>query len=387
MKIAIFSDTFYPRVNGVANVAFKSAEALGDIGHEVRVFTVSEKSEEYFCDVGNGKFKVSTSFSLPFWGYPEERFSLPYGSVIRRIRDSRPDVIHTHTPFAVGWEAVLAAKLFGIPLIGTHHTFYDHYLKHVKLDYKWIKIPSWKYVVGYYNQCNLILSPSQSLTDELIEHGLKKPAIVIPNPVDTELFVPVPDAPKKKALKKKFGIPGPSIVYMGRVSYEKNIAQLVKAAGLLVKKIPGMKFVIIGDGPEIQNLRELVYKLGIKDSVIFLGFLRGQDLVEALQANDIFVTASKSENQPLSVIEAMAAGLPVVAVSALGIPEIVQDGVNGYLTHSDMPDELADKISGLWGDKKNMKKFSLASRSISLHYSQDKVARILEAAYKKLLIK
>lgn len=385
MKIAIFSDTFYPRVNGVANVAFKSAEALGDIGHEVRVFTVSEDDEKDFTKITKGKFEVLTSFSLPFWGYPEERFSFPYGSLLRRINDSKPEVIHTHTPFAVGWEAVLAAKIFGIPLVGTHHTFFDHYLKHVNLDYGWMKKPSWKYVVGYYNRCDLILSPSQSLADELISHGLKRPMIVIPNPIDTDLFIPVSNAPKKKALKKKFGIPGQSIVYMGRVSYEKNIAQLVKAASLVIKKIPDLKFVIVGDGPEIQNLEELASKLDIRSSLIFLGFKKGEDLIEALQANDIFVTASKSENQPLSVIESMAAGLPVVAVSALGIPEIVRNGVNGYLTHSDMPEEIADKITKLLGDKRKLKKFSLASREISLNYSQAKVARILEDAYKKVL--
>lgn len=383
MKIAIFSDTF-SSINGVANVTHKSALALEKIGHDIKIFTVSDKNKSNLDYRANGKSLVINLPSLPFWGYQNERFALPFGLAIRKIKEFKPQIIHTHTPFSVGWEAILSATLFRVPVVGTHHTFYDHYLKHIKMGYNWAKKPAWKYTVAYYNRCDLVLSPTESLANELKKYGLKKPIEIMPNPVDTQLFRPLTDSAEKNKLKSLFGIKNQSLVYMGRVSYEKNIDKLIKAVALLSKEIPDIKLMIIGDGPEMSNLKKLAYDLGISDKINFLGFRHNQELVEALQANDIFLTASKSENMPLSILEAMSTGLPIIAVSALGIPEIVRDDVNGFLTSTDKPEEIAAITLELLKSKKQLKKFSLASRKLALDYSQERIAESLEKVYTRL---
>jgi 1,2-diacylglycerol 3-alpha-glucosyltransferase len=385
MKIAIFSDTFPPQTNGVANVAYQSAKNLSNRGHKVIVFTVAKK---FFAGPINSrwdKFEVIALPSIPAMAYSAERFHIPFSATYYRLKKFNPDIIHTHTPFGAGWMAVRSAKMLKKNLVGTHHTFYDHYLKHVKMDYQWAKKLSWKLTVKYYNHCNLILSPTQSLADTLKDAGLKKPVDIIPNSIDTSFFKPAVDTKSKEKIKANFGINGKSLVYLGRVSYEKNIEQIVKAFGLTLKKMPNLKLMIIGDGPERENLEKLTEVLGIKNEVIFTGFLYGEDLVAALQANDVFLTASKSENMPLSVIEAMAAGMPIVSVKELGLAEIVKEHVNGFFTKTDDPGDMAQKIINIISDQDVMKKFSEASRTLSLEYSKDNITDLLEKSYIKTI--
>ena len=385
MRIAIFSDTFLPQVNGVASVAHQSAVTLGELGHDVCVFTVSKNNEKDFKSIAEGKFSVVTLPSVKAPAYPGERMTIPIGTTLYKVKKFNPQIIHTHTPFSVGWEAVWAHKLFKIPLVGTHHTFYDHYLRHVKMDYEWAKKPSWKYVVAYYNRCDLALSPSKSLANELISRGLKKPIEVLPNSVNVKLFKPIASEAAKKKLKAKFSIKGKSLVYMGRVSYEKSIDQVIEAFKLVVSKMPEVKLMIVGDGPERTYLEKLARELGVENKVFFTGFKHNNELVETLQANDIFLTASKSETFSLAVLEGMAVGLPIIAADALAVPELVKPDVNGFLAFPDNPGEMAERIMELILDERLLKKFGRNSRQLALDYLQEKIAKSLEDIYQKLL--
>jgi len=390
MKIAIFSDTFPPQINGVANVVYKSAVSLTKLGHQVCVFTISNGKDDKINDVISFEkdgIELVRFPSMPAPVYPGYRLALPIGIAIEKLRRFHPDVIHTHTPFSIGWSLIGPAKLLHIPIVGTHHTFYDHYLKHAHLDYDWAKRLTWSFTLDYYNRCDLVLSPSQSLADQLQSHGLKKPFEILSNSVDTDLFCPVSDDNTKKSLKKSFDIIGKSLVYMGRLSYEKSVDQVIKATAEVVKKFPNIKLMIIGDGPERENLEKLARKLKIADNVLFVGFKQNQELVEALQANDLFLTASKTENMPLSVIEAMAVGLPVVAADALGMPEIAEDGVNGYLFAPDDWKEMSGKIITILEDEKLLYKFSAASREASLLHSEICLTKKLESIYGELITK
>lgn len=380
MKIAIFSDTYLPQVNGVANVVYQSAKNLAALGHDVWIFTVCQKSQNKSFWTEE-KIAVTILPSIPAGVYQGERFTLPVGIAFRRLKEFQPDIIHTHTPFSVGWEAVWAAKKLKKPLVGTHHTFYDHYLKHIKADFNWVKKISWKYTTLFYNFCDLVLSPSLSLAQALTQKGLKKPIQVLQNSIETEIFVPAPNEETKDNLKKEFGIKNKSLVYMGRVSYEKSIDQVLKAFKLVVKKEPQTTLMIVGDGPERKNLEELAAKLGVKNKVIFTGLLRGENLVRALQASDVFVTASKSENMPLSVLEAMSCGLPFVAAAEKGLVELIKDGVNGFLVKADNPADIAEKVLRLITNEPVLKKFSLASRAQAMNYSKETVTALLEQVY------
>ncbi|MFA6171248.1 MAG: glycosyltransferase [Patescibacteria group bacterium] len=385
MKIAIFSDTYFPQVNGVASVARQTAVNLSEAGHEVAVFTVSQEPEaELNRKLGN-RFKVILLPSLPFWAYSDYRITLPASFSLKKVKKFQPDIIHVQTPFGAGWEGVLCSKLLKVPLVGTHHTFYDYYLKHIKLDYKIPKKLSWKYTAGFYNRCDLVLNPSRVLNDQLKENGLTKPSLVLPNPIDTVFFKPAATEEEKKSVKKEFGVGGRVVSYMGRVSYEKSIDQAIKAFSIASGKLEDAKMMIIGDGPERENLERLVKKLKLGDKVIFTSYLFGGQLLKALQAADVFITASKSENQPVSVLEAMACGLPIVAVSAEGLPEIVNDGKNGFLAKPDKPEEMAEKIILIMRDSKLKNKFSQNSREIALRFSNKIITEKLIGHYSSLL--
>jgi len=385
MRIAIFSDTFPPQVNGVASAAYQSAKALAERGHQVMVFTVMRSRAAVRSAPVSDKFSVVTipSFAVP--AYPGERCGWLMGASLNRLRKFRPDVIHTHTPFVVGWEAILGGKLLGIPIVGTHHTFYGHYLKHVKADYKWTRKFSWRYTVGFYNRCDVVLSPSQSLADAMFQAGLKRPIVTLQNFVDTDLFRPVKSKKTREEIKRGFGVRGPSLVYMGRVSYEKNIDDVIKAFVSAHKRDYSLQLMIVGDGPEKNNLLKLVVDLGVKLSVIFTGVLKGEELVRALQANDVFLTASRSENMPLSLLEAMAVGLPFVTVREKGLAEIVKDGVNGYFAETGNAEDMADKTIKLLSKPALLKRFGDASRSLAMEYSKDTVMSELEKIYERVI--
>lgn len=385
MKIALFSDSFVPEVNGVSNTVYRLAMELSDLGHEVCVFTVSGSRKIELEVIAKKKFKIVVLPSMGIPIYLGAQLTVPLGLALNKIRKFQPDIIHAHTLFSVGWEAVWAARMFHIPLIGTHHTFYDQFLKHIHLNYQAVKEFSWKYTAFYYNRCDYTACPSHTLAKKLEESGLKNACDVLPNPVDLDLFNPDLSAEKKREIKNKWQIPEKSLVYMGRVSYEKSIDQVIKAVAVVKKNMPNIGLVIIGDGPELPNLRKLVSELKLEDNVIFTGFLFNESLVQAVQANDILLTASKCENMPLSILEGMAAGMPVIAARALGLKEIIKDGENGFLFTPDNPTELAEKILKLINNEELKKKFSHTARERALPYSQKYVAQLHVEYYQKIL--
>ncbi|MEI7498373.1 MAG: glycosyltransferase [Candidatus Falkowbacteria bacterium] len=384
MRIAIFSDTFLPQTNGVATVVHQSAMALSELGHEVCVVTASKYSAEKLEKITGGSYQVINALSLPFIGYSGERLTLPVGWSLSKVKAFKPDVLHSHTPFGVGWEAVLCAKRLKVPLVGTHHTFFDHYLKHIKMDYNWSKKLSWAIFTKYFNACSLILSPSAALASALKEHGLEPRTEVIFNPADTARFFVL--SPKEKNdLRKQLGWHEPTIVYMGRVSYEKSIEQVIQAFASVAKKYKQAELVIVGDGPERKKLMELSKELSINKKVKFLGALYGDDLVKALQASDFFVTASKSENMPASIIEAMACGLPTIGVDSNGMPEIVRDQQTGLLAQPDDVVGIADRMLTLITDQKLRQKLSVGASAFAKSLSRDEVARKLIIYYQQVI--
>ena len=385
MRVAIFSDTFPPQVNGVAHTAYLSAKNLVEAGHEVAVFTVSKKLKDR-PDINLKNLQVFRLPSMPALVYPGERFTLPIGITLRQVKKFGPDIIHAHTPFSVGWEAVLVSKILKVPLVGTHHTFYNHYLKHIKLDFEWMKKVSWKFTIGFYNRCDLILSPSKSLADELVREGLKCPIRVLQNSINANLFKPAEDPSAKEAAKKSFGVKNCSVCYMGRLSYEKSIEQVVQAFALINKKMPELNLMLIGDGPERKNLEELAKNLQVSESIIFTGsLLYNDDLARGLQANDLFVSASKSENMPLSVLEAMACGLPMVLVREKGLAELVKENINGVFAKTDDPANIAEKIMSLLSQPELLGKLGQGSRLLATEYSNEKVTDLLVKSYEKVI--
>lgn len=385
MNIAIFSDTFPPLVNGVANMAYRSAEALAECGHRVRVFTVAKEGDRgsYLPD---GTFSVSYIPSIVSGAYEGYRLALPSAKWFSDLKKFKPDIIHSHTPFGVGWAAVIGAKMLRVPLVATHHTFFDHYLKHVRLDYEWMKAFSWKYTAAYYNRCDLVITPSRSLADAMVAKKLRRPIEIVENFIDTDFFAPATDEQEKKIAKRKLGIRGFSLVYMGRLSCEKSIDDVVSSFAKALQTNHDMTLILVGDGPERERLSALAEELHIGGDVCFTGFLKGENLLQALRASDVFVTASRSENMPLSVLEGMAVGLPVVAVKENGLGEIIEDGVNGFFAATGDGRDMADKMIRFVSDAAMCKRFGEASRTLALRYARPRVMEKMEAIYRRLIM-
>lgn len=171
---------------------------------------------------------------------------------------------------------------------------------------------------------------------------------------------------------------------MGRLSYEKSIDQALRAFKLIVEKGEDAMFVILGDGPGKKDLESLARTLGLEAHVRFTGFVYGEKLVEYLQASDVFVTASKSENMPLAILEAMAVGLPIVAVHSLGLAEMVEDRKNGYLLPPDDVSGIAQRTQDLLRDADLRHSFSASSRALSEKYSEPAIAERFEKLYSHL---
>lgn len=351
MRIALFTDTFLPQVNGVVRSVVTSANELVRRGHAVAVYTMDVSRIEG-QDGPRGELDERVlvfpfpSFSLPGFRHIQARFP----TVVRplaKLRRFRPDVIHLHTIFTVGWEAVACAKLLGCPLMGSHHGFLAEYLSNFRLDYEVIKGLLRRYLASFYNRCSAVITPARALERELLEHGLRRPVHVLSNPIDLGRFS---TTVHKAALRARFGMVRPTAVHVGRLVEQKRVDVVLEGFARLRSGGLDADLMIIGDGRERSRLEALAMRLGIFDRVAWTGMLHGAPLVERLAACDVFVSASTTEVQPLVFLEAMALGLPAIGVRAGGVPELVSDGRSGCVVTPDDPEALAQAMRKLLTD-------------------------------------
>lgn len=386
MKIAIFTDTFFPQVNGVVRVVDLSARGLAGLGYEVIVVAPSSETD---ADIAARKlgYRVVRVPSMPMPLYPGERLSWGSKNLDRVIGAFKPDILHVHTPFLVGRIARKAKGRLGIPLVGTHHTFFDHYLKYIGLDIERIRELSWKFTVGFYNHCDLNLLPTKALLDAMVSHGLATATRILKNPVETALFEPFETEEQRKAHKKQAGYSGPTMVYMGRLAYEKSLDDVVSALAIARTKVPDLRLIMVGDGPDRARLEANVRSQGLSGVVDFVGIKHGTRLRDEIRIHDVFVTAATSENMPVSVLEAMSAGLPVAAVAALGMPEIVLDGTTGLLAPVGDISKLAENIVRIVTSPALRAEFSRAAHQMANEHKPATIAKTLATEYASLYAK
>ncbi|RJO61911.1 glycosyltransferase family 4 protein [candidate division WS5 bacterium] len=386
MKIAIFTDTFLPQTNGVVTMVKTHALELAKMGHKVAIVASKppkgQKKEvlEEFTARGIEVCFIP-AFGLPT--YKEIRVATPtWIQSLRVVRKFKPDIIHSHTNFGVGWEAVNCAKVLKVPLVGHHHTFWTDYLHHVKLDKDFMIKPTHYFTASFYNRCDLIYSPSKSLMEELIQNGVKKRVKVLPNSINLN-YLKI--SKKKEDLKKKAGIDGKkTVVYFGRISKEKSINVLLKAFAGLANEMDDVRLMIVGDGPALDELKSRAKKLKIDKKVIFTGMLKGKKLFETIAACDIFASASASENQPMSFLEAMALGLPMMCADAKGAPELCHHNVNGLLFAPKDYRKMADSLSKIFKNPEMAREMGKESKKIAENHSNEHVLKELINDYKLL---
>ncbi|HIK06375.1 MAG TPA: glycosyltransferase family 1 protein [Trichormus sp. M33_DOE_039] len=314
MKIALFTETFLPKVDGIVTRLRHTVDHLQRQGNQVLVVAPEGGITEH---KGAKVYGVS-GFPLPL--YPELKMALPRPAIGYTLEQFQPDVIHVVNPAVLGLSGIFYSKVMKIPLVASYHTHLPQYLQHYGLGM--LEGLLWELLKGAHNQAALNLCTSTAMMTELSSHGIER-VDLWQRGVDTELFHPDLASLEMRDRLTQNHPESPLLLYVGRLSAEKEIERIKP----ILEAIPQARLALVGDGPHRQALEK--HFAGTKTN--FVGYLMGRELGSAFASADAFIFPSRTETLGLVLLEAMAAGCPVVAARSGGIPDIVSDGINGYL--------------------------------------------------------
>ncbi|MBO5198564.1 MAG: glycosyltransferase family 4 protein [Lachnospiraceae bacterium] len=333
MNIGLFTETYYPEINGVANSVYMLKEQLERMGHNAYVFTTTTPGAP---EKEHNVFRVK---SIPCAFLTERRIGMFYSPKLANIiKGLNLDVIHTNTEFSLGIFGRIMARELDIPVIHTYHTIYEdytHYIAHFRAIDRRAKSFVRAYSKFCCNSAGRVIVPTDKVRQLLGEYKVNQEIAIIPTGIDLDKFRRENyNREEIEEIKKELGIGADEkvILYIGRVSQEKNIAEVIDGFAEYVRHREKVRLLIVGSGPELDKLKEQGKKLGLEDEIIFAGARPWDEIGKYYLTGDVFVSASQSETQGLTYIEAMAAGLPVVAKKDACLNGIVKNGVNGYQT-------------------------------------------------------
>ncbi len=340
MNILMMTNTYLPHTGGVANSVAAFSRALRTLGHRVKVVAPTFEG----ADAGGAdEADVIRMPALQHFNGSDFSVRLPIpGLLSAELADFRPDVVHAHHPFLLGDTALRVAARFELPLVFTHHTLYERYTHYVPGDSPAMRRFAIRMATEYANLCDHVIAPSESIAGLLVERGVETPITAIPTGIDLERFANGDGG----GLRRQLGIPADAFVvgHVGRLAPEKNLDLLSRGIARFLADHPGSHCLIAGTGSAEDTVRANLAAPGVEERVHLLGKLTAQDLVDAYHAMDVFAFASTSETQGMVLAEAMAAGVPVVAIDAPGVREVVRDGENGRLLFEEDADALADAL-------------------------------------------
>lgn len=427
MKIAIFTDTYIPEINGIVTSIRNFTCLMSARGHEVMVFCPKYKGSK---NIDTGDIKVKRYASFSFLTNKATKISFPsLLDVLDELKEFQPDIIHIQTPMNIGMTGVMAARVLKIKSIQTYHTYIPDFMVYLKpknifglskvqdeianseifqrvlnsdiisllgkakKDVKWIPFRefiknkrrsrlktdlstkfAWSYTRFLYNQADLVLTPSFALKAELEKHGITVPVGVQSNGIELGDFTKKVDYSQQNR-----------ILHIGRLGPEKNVDVIIKSFSLLAENNKDVTLDIMGDGPSKKQLIKLAKRLKVSDRVNFLGFVDRNDILKGLGSYDLFVTASTIETQGLVILEAMASGLPIVGVNKLAIPEVVNDSVNGYLIKPGDHKTMAKAMEKIISDTKLRQKMGLKSLEFVKEHDLCLMADKLERYYDEVV--
>lgn len=337
MNILMMTNTYKPIVGGLEKSVESFASEFRNRGHQVIIVAPEYKDaqeEEGVLRIPSIQNINNTDYSL----------EIPIPGIMReKLGEWKPDLVHAHHPFLIGDTALRMAHAYGVPLVFTHHTLYEQNAHYVPGDPEAVKRFVIELSTGYANLADQVFAPSQSVLQMLVSRGVQSPIDVVPTGIDVKRFQKGSGA----LLRKKFKIPARAFVlgHLGRLAREKNLEAVAKGAIQMMSAHKSAHFLIVGRGPYEETLKEMFNKAGLSERVHFAGSQTGQNLIDAYHAMNVFVFASHSETQGLVLVEAMAAGVPVVAVDAPGVREVVKDQVNGRLLSNDNEFDMAQAIA------------------------------------------
>lgn len=370
MRIGMVTACYKPVINGVTRMVSLYKKYLEELGHEVIVFTLGEP------DPAGDELGVIRSPAIPVAQgyYVSMRYSREAQELLAQM-----DIIHCHHLFM----SVEMAHRYGrCPIVYTNHTRYDLYTgSYIPLPQPAADALMRQIWPEFTDFADVVVTPSESVRRVMLDFGVRRPIEVIPNGVDLRPF----SQPEHPRSKRHLGIPESVILlaYVGRLSSEKNLDVLLQQFAIAREIVPDLHLMLIGKGPIEDELRDVVHQLGIDNVVHFMGAVGYDEVGNYLAAADIFVTASISEVHPLTVIEAMAAGLPIAAVASPGITDMVEVGRSGYLTNQ--PEGgMAAAMVGLAADAKKRWQMGLLARQASERFDITRTVRMTLELYERL---
>ena len=381
MRVLFISDVYFPRVNGVSTSIRTFREDLGHCGVET---TLVAPDYGIPSDDGDPDLVRVSGAGVP--GDPEDRRMRwgPLKKALRALPGDAFDLVHIHTPFVAHYAGVWYARRIGVPCIATYHTFFEEYLHHY--------LPILPRRVGRFiarhftrSQCREVrglIAPSEPMRDVLKAYGVSTPIHVLPTGLPADRFL----AGKPERFRELVGLPNdrPLVTYVGRVAHEKNIEFLVDVFAKVRAAIPKAIFIIAGEGPAREPLRQLVARKGLAEDVRFVGYLdRNTALLDCYAAANVFVFASRTETQGLVLLEAMAQGTPVVSTAELGTKFVLKDGA-GVLVMPERVEEFAAAVVRVLEDPGLHAMLAESGREYSLTWSSLTLAQRLADVYRSV---
>lgn len=389
MRIGIFTDTYPPFINGVSTSIVMLKKALEKQGHTVYIVTVNNENMKYKYEEDEKVIRIP---GIPVGIYDYRLTGIYPVKIVNKIRKWHLDVIHSQTEFGVGTFARIIAKQFHIPLVHTYHTMYEDYVHYITKGYF---VGTSKKIVEYLTlfYCDKTISelivPTEK-TKELFKEKYKvnRNVYVIPTGIEIEKFY-LENNKNLNILEKRnsLGIAKDDfvILFVGRIGTEKNIDLLLNGMDKLIKLSKKIKLLIIGDGPDMGYYKEYVYKRKLGKNVIFTGKVPWDSISEYYIIADIFATASVTETQGLTVIEAMAAGLPVVCINDESFTGTIMNNVDGIIFNN--LEEYIEAITKLYQDRELLKNLGKKARIDAEKYSSEKFATSVLEVYRTAIKK
>ncbi|MBL8047242.1 MAG: glycosyltransferase [Chthonomonas sp.] len=376
LRIAVFSDSYTPILNGVSISIRDQVRELRNQGHSVHVFTSGAPGYQEPDPNCHRFFALETPWTRD---YPLAM--PPFYPMLSRFRRQRFDLIHTHTPFTMGFVGLRWAQSHGLPIVSTYHTLYDKYAHYIPyFPKRYIRYKCAKHTNFYYSHVNHVITPSDASARWLQRHSVTTPITVI-----ATATAPTQNL-ERAAVRRQLSIGDSAkvLLYVGRIAREKNIETLLAAVAIAMQSEPQAMLVMVGDGPFREAARRLAGDLGIGDRVRFEGFVARDQVDRYYAMADVFAFASVTETQGLVVSEAMAYGLPAIVAQGGGAGAAVQQGVNGFLVRN-QTEEIAEALQLLLKDEETRAELAAGALATSGQYDSRAMIEQVLGVYDQVL--
>lgn len=380
MRVLMVSDVYFPRINGVSTAIQTYHHALAACGVEVRVI-----APDYGAPCDSDWVVRVPSRAVP--RDPEDRlvnWRLMQASVAEAVQQGC-DLIHIQTPFVAHYTGHSVARRLKIPVIATYHTLFEDYLQYYApfLPASWMRGMARRFSRAQCNALDSVIVPSRAIHDRLANYGVTTPMEILPTGIPLANF----RHGERERFRADHGIASerPLALYVGRVAHEKNIAFLIDVAARARREMPELLLLVAGEGPALSSLKQRVEEQGLAHNVMFVGYLdRARELLDCYAAADVFVFASRTETQGLVLLEAMAMGLPVVALAVMGTVDILSSG-RGACVPEDAPDAFADAMTSLLNDPPRRMQMSQQAREYAAQWSDTALAGRMAGLYQQVI--